>query len=188
MDNNTLLGGIKVNHSGTVEIETTRLLLRRFVPLDAAKMYQNWASDDEVTRYLTWEPHQNVFMTLCVLYEWIHHYKDMTYYQWGIEYQGELIGSIGVYNVQNTRAEIGYCLSRAYWGRNIMTEAVQGVIAHLFNCGFSELTARFQVENKASGRVMEKCGMTYVDTCDFSNENEPEKTYQCAVYHIVNQG
>ena len=46
-----------LRHSGTRTIETDRLILRRFTVEDAPAMYSNWASDPEVTRFLTWQPH-----------------------------------------------------------------------------------------------------------------------------------
>ena len=45
-----------MRHCGTKEIRTLRLTLRRFVPEDAPAMFRNWASDPEVTQYLTWPP------------------------------------------------------------------------------------------------------------------------------------
>lgn len=48
-----------MNHSGTQRLETERLVLRRFVNKDALAMYKNWATDKEVTKYLTWPPHPN---------------------------------------------------------------------------------------------------------------------------------
>ena len=49
-----------MNHIGTIRLETDRLILRRFTMDDAEGMLNNWASDDEVTKYLTWPTHQNI--------------------------------------------------------------------------------------------------------------------------------
>ena len=57
-------------------------------------------------------------------------------------------------------AEVAYCLSRAFWGRGIMTEALMAVIDFLIGkVGFLRIEAKHATENIASGRVMEKCGM-----------------------------
>ena len=48
-----------MRHAGTQEIETERLVLRRLTPEDAGMMYQNWANDPQVTKFLRWEPHKN---------------------------------------------------------------------------------------------------------------------------------
>ena len=49
-----------MNHIGTIELATERLTLRRFMIEDAESMYYNWASEDEVTRFLTWPTHKSV--------------------------------------------------------------------------------------------------------------------------------
>lgn len=48
-----------MNQIGTRELETERLLLRHVRAEDAAVMFENWASDAQVTKYLTWSPHEN---------------------------------------------------------------------------------------------------------------------------------
>lgn len=72
-------------HTGTVPLETERLILRRFVPEDAEEMYTNWASSDKVTEFLTWPPHPNVETTRALLDEWISQYSKDDFYNWGIE-------------------------------------------------------------------------------------------------------
>ena len=52
-----------MNKAGTQKIETQRLILRRFKIEDAEDMYDNWASDPEVTRYLTWPVHSSLEVT-----------------------------------------------------------------------------------------------------------------------------
>ena len=52
-----------MKHKGTIQLESERLLLRRFKTEDAKDMYNNWASDDEVTKYLTWKTHDSIDRT-----------------------------------------------------------------------------------------------------------------------------
>ena len=52
-----------MKHQGTVTLETERLILRRFAVTDAEAMFRNWASSEEVARFLTWEPHENPAVT-----------------------------------------------------------------------------------------------------------------------------
>lgn len=54
------LWGYTMQHKGTKSIETDRLLLRPFVIEDAKAMFENWAADSEVTRYLMWQPHKDI--------------------------------------------------------------------------------------------------------------------------------
>lgn len=88
-----------MKHCGTQRLETDRLILRRFVIEDAAAMYQNWASDDEVTKYLTWPTHTNLEVSQSVIKDWINSYAEETFYQWAIvlkELGEKPIGSISV--------------------------------------------------------------------------------------------
>ena len=63
-----------MKHCGTQTLETDRLLLRRFVVDDADAMFQNWASDPEVTKYLTWPPHADAEVSKAVLEAWVSSY------------------------------------------------------------------------------------------------------------------
>ena len=88
-----------MNHLGTVTLETERLILRKFTMDDADAMYKNWASDQEVTKYLTWPAHNNVAVTQMILDDWTSNYSRTDYYQWAItlkENGSEPIGCIGV--------------------------------------------------------------------------------------------
>ena len=59
-----------MRHTGTQTIATERLTLRRFTIEEAENMYYNWASDPEVTKYLTWQPHKSVEETTEILQQW----------------------------------------------------------------------------------------------------------------------
>ncbi|MBR6705988.1 MAG: GNAT family N-acetyltransferase [Clostridia bacterium] len=150
--------------TGTRTINTPRLILRRFCREDAGDMYRNWASDKEVTRFLTWPAHSSAEVTGMLLTQWIAKYEDGGFFNWAIQYRenGEVIGNISVVRLEEAidSAEIGYCLSRTYWGRGIMPEALRAVTAYLFDTvGLNRVWAGHDVENPKSGRVMEKAGM-----------------------------
>lgn len=159
-------GGLR--RSGTQTIETQRLVLRRFTPDDAQAMYSNWASDPEVTRYLTWQPHKSPAQTEDTLAGWADRYEDGGYYNWAIVLKGlgEPIGNISVVE-QNDRARqahIGYCLGRKWWHQGVMSEALSAVIGYLFQEGYQRVDSRHNVANPHSGDVMKKCGMQYEAT------------------------
>ena len=73
-----------MNHKGTKQIETERLILRPFRMEDADAMYRNWASDPDVTRYLTWNAHPSVDATSQIVEIWTKAYSDPANYQWAI--------------------------------------------------------------------------------------------------------
>lgn len=62
-------------HTGTQEIRTNRLLLRRFTENDANDMFNNWASDPEVTKFLRWPTHQSIETSRHILNEWTERYR-----------------------------------------------------------------------------------------------------------------
>ena len=153
-----------MNKTGTRPLETHRLILRQFRAEDAGEMFANWASDPEVTRFLTWPPHASEDVTRAVLADWISRYGDGAFFQWAVVWKetGAVIGSIGVVKLDEEAesAEVGYCLSRAFWGRGIMPEALRAVMDYLFDTvGLGRIAAGHDVNNPRSGRVMEKAGM-----------------------------
>ena len=156
-------------HKGTQTIETTRLILRRAVREDAEPMFRNWASDPEVTKFLTWATYENVEAAYQILDQWVIEYEKPNYYQWMIVPKdlGEPIGSISVVR-QNDRveeAEIGYCIGSRWWHRGIMSETLAAVIDYLFaEVGMNRVAARHDPNNPHSGGVMRKCGMIYEGT------------------------
>lgn len=149
---------------GTKRLETDRLILRRFVIEDAEDMYRNWASDSEVTKFLTWPTHSSVDATRWLLEKWIANYSEGGYFNWAIEYKqnGQVIGNISVVKLNEAieAADIGYCMSRSLWGNGIMPEALKAVLDFLFEeAELNRVAACHDVNNPKSGRVMDKAGM-----------------------------
>ena len=62
---------LKMRHCGTQLLETDRLILRRFETGDAEAMFRNWASDPNVTKYLTWPAHTGIGVSKAVLEDWM---------------------------------------------------------------------------------------------------------------------
>ncbi|MCR5835766.1 MAG: GNAT family N-acetyltransferase [Lachnospiraceae bacterium] len=158
-----------MNHKGTKTIETERLILRQFKPEDAQAMFDNWASEDEVSKWLPWPTHENVEVTKWILSDWIPKYENPDYYKWAIELKstGKIIGDISIVRVYEHIAggELGYCLGSKWWGNGIMPEAGKAVIKFLFEeVGFNRIQANYFSNNQKSGRVMQKIGMTYEGT------------------------
>lgn len=175
-----------MNHKGTVEIETNRLVLRKFIPGDVQAMYNNWASDSEVTKYLMWPPHDSVTVSENVLKDWIKSYEKDNFYQWAIVFKdniSEPIGTIGVTNQDDVigMAHIGYCIGGGYWNKGITSEALKSVMDYLFDkVGFNRIESRYDPRNSNSGTVMKKCGMKYEGThrmADWNNQGICDACY-----------
>ena len=119
-----------MTHKGTKTLHTERLILRRFTVADAEDMFHNWASDENVTRFLTWQPHESVDFTRQLLVGWVEAYDSVKAYNWAIQFNGKVIGGISVVRMSDTceYAELGYCLGRDYWNKGIMSEAANAVL------------------------------------------------------------
>jgi len=153
-----------MKHLGTKRIETVSLILRKFSIDDAEDMFKNWASDEEVTRYLTWPTHSSVEVSKYIISMWEKDNNSLNHYQWCIELKelGQAIGSIGVVNLREdiNTVEIGYCVGKKFWGQGFTSEAFSVLIPFFFEeVQVNRIESRHDLNNPASGRVMEKCGL-----------------------------
>ncbi len=166
-----------MKNCGTQRIETDRLILRRYVIEDADAMYKNWASDSEVTKFLTWQPHSSVEVSRGIIENWLKEYSDEKYYQWAIVLKAngnEPIGDISVVQMNEdiSMVHIGYCLGRAWWRRGIMSEALKAVMDFMFDTvEVNRVESRHDPMNPNSGKVMQKCGMKYEGTLRSADRN-----------------
>ena len=167
-----------MNHLGTRELATARLTLRRFEIEDAESMYYNWASDPQVTKYLTWPVHESVGVTEQVLKDWISQYEKKDYYQWAIELNEleQPIGSIGAIRVndETESVAIGYCIGREFWNKGYTTEALTELIRFFITeVGAGRVCSWHDANNPNSGKVMAAAGMEYEGTlrrADYNNQ------------------
>ena len=141
-------------------METQRLILRPFNKNDAEDMFHAWANDPEVTKYLTWNPHESVETSKMIIAQWVEQYKkpERLIFAIALKENGKLIGCIDVVGYLDGTPVIGYVLSRAHWGRGYMTEACRTLLTLLFAIGHNEVRIDAQVENIGSNRVIQKCG------------------------------
>ena len=146
-------------------IETQRLILRKMRMTDAADVFA-YARDPEVARHVLWEPHASIWDTRAYIRYLLWQYRNGHPGSWGIVLKetGRVVGTIGYmgYNADNAAVEVGYSLARAHWGKGLMTEALTAVIGETFRTlDIHRIEALHFTDNPASGRVMEKCGMTH---------------------------
>ena len=179
----------QLNHKGSVPIHCQRIILQPFKVSDAFFMFRNWANDPDVTRYMTWFPHENMQVTESVISSWVSDYSKPNFYQWAILLRqiDEPIGSIGVVEMDEDAksCEIGYCIGKPFWHQGYTSEAVSHVIKFLFEqVKFEKITARHDVRNPNSGAVMMKCGMKYVTTRINIGQTKEGEPLSCAYYEI----
>jgi len=149
-------------------LETERLILRKMTLEDAEAIFA-YASDPEVSRYTLWEAHRSIEDSRAFLELEVSKRESGGEPDWGIVYKGDhrLVGTCGIisWEPHHARAEIGYALSREYWGRGLMPEAARAMIRFGFErMSLNRIEARCIAENAASARVMEKAGMTHEGT------------------------
>ena len=153
-----------LHHAGTQILKTKRLVLRPFSLDDAQAMYDNWASDPQVTRFMNWPTHENIEVTRAILAEWVPQYQNPSYYHWCITLDSEPVGAISILNIQerSMAGELGYNIGQKWWRQGITSEAAQAVLDFAFGVvGFHRIEAIHAVANPGSGGVMKKCGMRY---------------------------
>ena len=152
-------------------LKTERLILRPWKETDLNDFY-GYAKVDGVGQMAGWVPHKSIEESKVILSHFIN-----GKHVFALEYNGKVIGSLGVenYNEQNypeldhlQGREIGYVLSKDYWGQGLMPEAVKAVIAWLFETvGLDFIVCGHFDWNNQSRRVVEKCGFQYVKTVKY---------------------
>jgi len=165
-----------MTHKGTVALETERLILRRYMRSDREPMFNNCWNNFDVWKWTNYEPMDSIedVLTLNNIFtdHWFGKYRQPDYYNWAIQLKslGEVIGRVrgmsGAYLDERTgQIELAYELGEKWWNQGLMTEAVEKVIDFFFNeVGFNRIYAAHAHENPASGKIMQKCGMTYEGT------------------------
>lgn len=149
-------------------LETDRLRLRKLTMHDAQDIF-DYSSDSQVAQHVLWEAHRSIGESRAYLRYMLRKYRACEPASWGIEWKetGRIIGTIGFMWIQsdNAAAEVGYSLSRAFWNRGVMTEALRAVIHYGFSTlRLNRIEAIHELDNPASGAVMRKCGMQYEGT------------------------
>ena len=143
-------------------IDTARFVLRRPMSTDAPVIFDSYARDEEVTRYIVWRPHRSVDETQAFVARVMEAWATGTGHRsWVIERRtdGKLLGMIGGFH-DAYGVKVGYVLARAYWGQGVMSEALAAVCeTALADPRIFRVWAVCDTENRASARVMEKAGM-----------------------------
>lgn len=141
--------------------DTRRLHLRPVGVEDATVIFETWAQDAEVSRYVTWPPHRSLDDTRRFLRYCANGWEKHGPFNWAIVLRenSRVIGTIEL-RPQGHRVEVGYVLARAYWGRGFMSEAVPVLVDWaLDQPDVHRVWAVCDIENHASARVLEKAGM-----------------------------
>jgi ribosomal-protein-alanine N-acetyltransferase len=143
-----------------LELETPRLRLSCPRPADAQEIFERYASDPDVTRYLSWPRHQSVADTKAFIAfsdaEWARAAAGP--YLIRSRETGQLLGSTGLTFEAPDKATTGYVLAKDAWGQGHATEALQAMVGLARQLGVLRLSALCHPDHRTSQRVLEKCG------------------------------
>ena len=141
-------------------VETARLRLQQPRLSDAAAIFERYSSDTAATRFLSWPRHRSVRDTEAFLQysaqEW-DRWPAGPYLIWSLA-DNQLLGSTGFAFEDPQHAVTGYVLARDAWGKGFATEVLAEVVNIARQIGVRRLSASCHPLNRASWRVLEKCG------------------------------
>ena len=177
----------QINITGVV-LTTDRLTLRPWRESDLPDFYE-YASVDGVGQMAGWNPHRNLEESKAILSRFIEGKRVFA-----LEYKGKTIGSLGIEEYREKYypeldalqgREIGYVLSKDYWGQGLMAEAVKAVMDWLFHeVGLDFIMVGHFDWNGQSRRVIEKCGFQYIKTNKFETRYDTvENSIEYILYH-----
>jgi len=122
-------------------------------------LFQRVARVPEFTRYLQWAPHPDVAATRRVITEKLNVGDDERTWAIELRHSGEVIGLASCRRPVPHSVEIGYCLGRRWWGKGLMAEALDMLLAALYaDRRVYRVWATCSVENDRSARLLERAG------------------------------
>jgi RimJ/RimL family protein N-acetyltransferase len=169
--------------------ETERLLLRRPTRADAPLDFASCTSDPEVSRYMTWRPHQSVGDTERFMLRCEEAWEARTAFPWSLwlKSDGSYAGVLEA-RIKGHSIDIGYVLTRRLWRRGLMSEAVGGLIEWAFaQPEIFRVWATCDVDNTASARLLESVGMQREGTLRgwILHPNVSDAPRDCFCYAVV---
>lgn len=141
--------------------ETPRLWAHAASRADAPAMFEHYARDAEVARYMTWRPHRDLSETRAFLERAEAGWSDGSAFLWGLwlKSDGALAGVIEA-RVSTSSVNLGYALARRLWRQGLMSEALAAVLRwSLAQPEIYRVWATCDAENAASAGVLERAGM-----------------------------
>ncbi len=144
----------------TLQLETERLILRKFTSQDAQALL-SILGDQEVNTFLPMFPLKTIEEAKTCLQQYLDDYDRGDGYRYAVCLKKDNI-PIGYVHVSGEKShDFGYGLKKEFWHRGIITEASQAVVDQLRRDGLPYITATHDVNNPRSGEVMKRIGMKY---------------------------
>lgn len=151
--------------------QSQRIIIREFL-IDEQQTFLNLFKDDEVTQYL---PETTPERYIEMFIELLENYKTGKLSRWAIfdatnnNFIGMCVARVFVDN--NNQIEIGYVLSKAYWGKGIATEVCKALTQYSFsNTEINEVIALTDLDNSGSQNVLQKAGFKRLSNITIKEE------------------
>lgn len=142
------------------EFTTENFLVRPIRLDDASLVFEHWAQEIDIAKYMTWKPHKDVEETELFIESCLDGWQNNDF-TWLIETEQDkqVIGSFAA-SRNGSRIETGYLLRKEYWGKGYIPEVIRAFITKAFKIdGVFRVWAVCDVDNLASKRAMEKGGL-----------------------------
>ncbi len=151
---------LEVNFGPFPVITTERLVLRRITKDDVNELFE-MRSDEEIMRYICKPKPKSPDDVLPLVDKIDGLIKSNEGIAWAMTIKGapKLMGHISIHVIikEHYRAEVGYMMQRAYYGRGLMDEALKAVLDYGFNeLGLHSFEANVSPENTPSRKLLEK--------------------------------
>lgn len=145
-------------------LKTERLILREIVAIDAAAIFAIHG-DANVMRYFGADPMSELAQAAALIETFARWRADENSgIRWGIEHNGQLIGSCGLFHWNHAwhSAMVGYELAQTAWGQGLMQEALTAILPYGFTAmDLNRIEAQIHPNNTASLKLMPKLGFTH---------------------------
>jgi [ribosomal protein S5]-alanine N-acetyltransferase len=172
--------------------ETSRLLAKPAAVADAQVIFDDYAGDPAVAKYMTWTPHRSVADTKEFLSRCERVWIEGSAFPWSLwlKQDGAFVGLIEV-RVRASAVDLGYALARRWWRQGLMSEAVTAMVEWaLAQPTIYRVWATCDVDNMASARLLERVGMEREGVLRrwLVHPNLSEAPRDCLCYSIVKAG
>lgn len=171
-----------------ITLETEHLLLRFLDVNDHLAIYNNISHDKEVLKYFIMNYQENIDEDVVRRIINFANKNERYVFSIVLKATNEVIGfclQCSSPSRQNNTVEVGYAIGKKYWNQGYGTETLQALIDFMFSLDVHKVIANHIVENKASGRIMQKCNMKHAGTL-VDEVFYHDKYYDCESYYIIN--
>ena len=173
-----------------ISMKTERLILRNLEHRDVPFYYERITSRPAVAKTMLWEPHSCVNETETVFQKILSRYEDSGYHRWAIALRNDdtVIGTAELLRfTEDGCCSFAYMIGEDFWNHGYATEALQAIFAYGFSqLGIKKIEADHFSCNPASGRVMQKLGMTHCGTHPAAYEKNGT-VYDAEAYYLTKE-